>query len=159
VRAIGLIGDQILTDHLVLTPSVRARSSPTPSEISQKIAVVERHHATGRIGLGPVRGFGLWRGAVATTVRTTRTTSRSPWTRRLRCAVERPAEIGGGIDYGRRVARGFAAAGRRPDVGLAGGGLPAALVTHAVVGARVDRGPVHDAQLPGAVGDPGAQDH
>ena len=33
-----------------------------------KIAVVERHHATGRIGLGLVRGFGLRRGAVATTV-------------------------------------------------------------------------------------------
>ena len=30
--------------------------------------MVERHHATGRVGLGLVRGFGLRRGAVATTV-------------------------------------------------------------------------------------------
>jgi adenine deaminase len=33
-----------------------------------KIAVVERHHATGRIGLGFVRGFGLRAGAFASTV-------------------------------------------------------------------------------------------
>ena len=33
-----------------------------------KIAVVERHHATGRVGVGFVRGFGLRRGAFATTV-------------------------------------------------------------------------------------------
>ena len=33
-----------------------------------KIAVVERHHATGRIGLGFVRGFGLAAGALASTV-------------------------------------------------------------------------------------------
>lgn len=33
-----------------------------------KIAVIERHHATGRVGLGFVRGFGLQRGAIASTV-------------------------------------------------------------------------------------------
>ena len=33
-----------------------------------KIAVIERHHATGRIGLGLVRGFGLRAGAFASTV-------------------------------------------------------------------------------------------
>lgn len=32
------------------------------------IAVVERHHATGNIGLGLIRGYGLKNGAVATTV-------------------------------------------------------------------------------------------
>ena len=31
-------------------------------------AVVERHHATGRIGLGDATGFGLRRGAIASTV-------------------------------------------------------------------------------------------
>jgi adenine deaminase len=33
-----------------------------------KIAVIERHHATGRIGRGLVRGFGLREGAFASTV-------------------------------------------------------------------------------------------
>ncbi|MBE2320688.1 adenine deaminase [Solirubrobacter sp. CPCC 204708] len=33
-----------------------------------KIAVIERHHATGRVGLGFVRGFGLRAGAFASTV-------------------------------------------------------------------------------------------
>jgi adenine deaminase len=33
-----------------------------------KIAVVERHHATGNIGLGLIKGFGLKRGALASTV-------------------------------------------------------------------------------------------
>ena len=33
-----------------------------------KIAVIERHHATGRVGLGFVRGFGLHAGAFASTV-------------------------------------------------------------------------------------------
>ena len=33
-----------------------------------KLAVVERHKATGRIGLGLVRGFGLKRGALASSV-------------------------------------------------------------------------------------------
>ncbi len=69
VRAIGLIRDQILTEHLVLTPSVRdGEVVADPERDLAKIAVVERHHATGRIGLGLVRGFGLRRGAVATTV-------------------------------------------------------------------------------------------
>ncbi len=33
-----------------------------------KIAVIERHHGTGRVGLGFVRGIGIKRGAIATTV-------------------------------------------------------------------------------------------
>ncbi len=34
----------------------------------RKIAVIERHHATGNIGVGLIAGYGLTRGAVATTV-------------------------------------------------------------------------------------------
>ena len=33
-----------------------------------KLAVIERHHATGQIGMGLVHGFGLQEGALATTV-------------------------------------------------------------------------------------------
>jgi adenine deaminase len=32
------------------------------------LAVIERHHATGHIGLGYVEGFGLTRGAIATSI-------------------------------------------------------------------------------------------
>ncbi len=39
-----------------------------PSRDLAKIAVVERHHATGRVGRGFVSGFGLQRGAFGTTV-------------------------------------------------------------------------------------------
>jgi len=39
-----------------------------PSDELAKIAVVERHLGTGRIGLGLVRGAGLQRGALASTV-------------------------------------------------------------------------------------------
>ena len=69
VRVIGLVPDQILTEHLELSrASATARSVADPERDLAKIAVVERHHATGRIGLGLVRGFGLRRGAIATTV-------------------------------------------------------------------------------------------
>ena len=39
-----------------------------PERDLAKIAVIERHHATGRVGLGFVRGFGLHAGAFASTV-------------------------------------------------------------------------------------------
>ena len=39
-----------------------------PARDLAKIAVIERHHATGRVGLGLVRGFGLRAGAFASTV-------------------------------------------------------------------------------------------
>lgn len=39
-----------------------------PNETYSKIACVERHHATGKVGVGAVRGFGIRGGAVASTV-------------------------------------------------------------------------------------------
>jgi adenine deaminase len=59
VRAIGLVPDQVVTESLVVDRSA--------SDLA-KIAVVERHHATGRIGLGFVHGSGMRRGALASTV-------------------------------------------------------------------------------------------
>jgi len=44
-------------------------TDPTdPASGVARLAVVERHHRTGRIGLGWVQGFGLERGALASTV-------------------------------------------------------------------------------------------
>ena len=39
-----------------------------PERDLAKVAVIERHHATGRMGVGLVRGFGLRAGAFASTV-------------------------------------------------------------------------------------------
>jgi adenine deaminase len=67
-RVIGLVPDQIVTEALVedLTAEAGfARADPTRD--LAKIAVIERHLGTGRIGLGFVRGFGLQRGAFAST--------------------------------------------------------------------------------------------
>jgi adenine deaminase len=68
-RVIGIIPDQIVTDSLVDAPKVeRGAVVGDPERDLLKIAVVERHLGTGRVGLGLVRGFGLRSGALASTV-------------------------------------------------------------------------------------------
>src|SRR5262249_11900110 len=68
-RVIGLVEGQIITDGLVDELTVSAGLAVAdPSRDLAKLAVVERHHGTGRIGLGFVKGFGLQRGAFASTV-------------------------------------------------------------------------------------------
>jgi adenine deaminase len=68
-RAIGLVHDQVVTDELVVEPRVEEGAIVADAEQDlAKIAVIERHHGTGRIGLGLVRGFGLRTGALASTV-------------------------------------------------------------------------------------------
>jgi adenine deaminase len=69
VRVIGVVRDQILTDALTEAPPVAdGRVVADPARDLAKIAVIERHLGTGRIALGLVRGFGLERGALASTV-------------------------------------------------------------------------------------------
>ncbi len=63
-RVIGLVPGQIVTESLVEELS---DGSADPERDLAKIAVIERHLGTGRIGLGFVRGFGLGRGAFAST--------------------------------------------------------------------------------------------
>ncbi len=68
-RVIGLIEGQIVTDDLREEPKVEDRFAVAdPERDVLKIAVVERHLGTGRIGLGFVKGFGLQRGAIATSL-------------------------------------------------------------------------------------------
>jgi adenine deaminase len=68
-RIIGLVPGQIVTESLLDEPTRRAGEAVAdPARDLLKIAVIERHLGTGRIGLGLVRGFGLQRGAVASTV-------------------------------------------------------------------------------------------
>ena len=68
-RVIGIVPDQIVTESLVEEPLVEnGRAVADPTRDLLKIAVVERHLGTGRVGLGFVRGFGLRSGALASTV-------------------------------------------------------------------------------------------
>jgi len=68
-RVIGVVPDQIVTEALVEEPAVAdGHIVADPDRDLAKIAVVERHLATGRIGLGLVRGFGLRAGALASTI-------------------------------------------------------------------------------------------
>ena len=68
-RVIGIVPGQIVTDSLVEEPARHAGEAVAdPARDLAKIAVVERHLGTGRVGLGFVRGFGLERGALASTV-------------------------------------------------------------------------------------------
>src|SRR5918994_4271251 len=62
-RVIGVVPGQIVTEALTAEPPF-----PDPERGVGKIAVIERPHGTGRIGVGLVRGFGLKRGALASTI-------------------------------------------------------------------------------------------
>src|SRR5262245_6192078 len=69
VRVIGVTPRQIVTRSLVETPPVRdGHAMAAPESGLAKIAVIERHRNTGRIGLGFVRGFDIQMGALATSL-------------------------------------------------------------------------------------------
>ncbi len=69
VRVIGTIPDQLITESLVMEAALRnGHAVAEPGRDLLKMAVVERHRGTGRMGLGFVRGLGLKRGAIASTV-------------------------------------------------------------------------------------------
>ena len=68
-RVIGIVPGQIVTDSLAEAPTLHAGEALADAASGlAKIAVIERHLGTGRVGLGFVRGFGLERGAIASTV-------------------------------------------------------------------------------------------
>ena len=66
---IGIQPGKILTDHLTVEiPLVEGDQAPDPARDLIRIAVIERHGRNGNIATGFVRGFGLQRGAIASTV-------------------------------------------------------------------------------------------
>ncbi|MDH3403045.1 MAG: adenine deaminase [Acidobacteriota bacterium] len=68
-RVIGAIPDQLVTEHLVAEPPVAdGWALADPSRDLLKMAVIERHRASGAVGLGFIRGFGLRHGAIASSV-------------------------------------------------------------------------------------------
>jgi adenine deaminase len=98
-RVIGVIPEQVITEDLRLEPTIRAGEVVSdPSRDLLKIAVIERHRATGNAGLGLVKGMGLQQGAIASSVAhdshniVTVGASDSD----MRAAVEAIAEMGGG---------------------------------------------------------------
>jgi adenine deaminase len=68
-RVIGVIPDQIITEKL--SEEVKVEDGLAVADVERdilKIAVIERHQGTGNTGLGFVGGFGLKRGAIASSV-------------------------------------------------------------------------------------------
>jgi adenine deaminase len=69
VRVIGIVPDQVVTEHLIEPASVAGGMAvAVPERDLLKIAVIERHGRTGTVGLGFVRGLGLTWGALAGSV-------------------------------------------------------------------------------------------
>ena len=69
IRVIGAVTGQVITESLVMEPLVvDGWAVVDPERDLLKIAVIERHHSSGRMGLGFVKGIGLKRGAIASTV-------------------------------------------------------------------------------------------
>lgn len=68
-RVIGVVPGQIVTQALEAdVPARGGLAQADPGRDLAKLAVVERHAATGNVGLGFVQGLGLARGAVASSV-------------------------------------------------------------------------------------------
>ena len=66
---IGLVKDQIITEKLIEQPKiVDGKIVSDPERDLLRCYVLERHHASGRIGYGLVKGFGFKSGAIASTI-------------------------------------------------------------------------------------------
>lgn len=69
MTAVEAIPGQIVTRAIEVEPTVRdGEVVADPARDLLKLVVVERHRSTGRIGVGLVRGFGLKRGALASSI-------------------------------------------------------------------------------------------
>lgn len=69
IKVIQIIPRQIVTRELHLPPKIAGgRVVADPRRDILKMVVVERHRATGNVGVGFVRGFKLKQGAIASTV-------------------------------------------------------------------------------------------
>jgi len=100
VRAIRVIPGQLLTAEAVVEGRVVGGClEADPGRDVAKVAVVERHHATGRVGVGFVTGTGLREGAFASTVAhdAHNIVVVGMDDRSMASCVERLVEVGGGI--------------------------------------------------------------
>lgn len=77
-RVMELVEDQVITKKRIMSlPVLPAGRTGAAAAITEKalvegdlvkLAVVERHHRTGNVGLGLLKGFGLKTGAIATSI-------------------------------------------------------------------------------------------
>ncbi len=125
-RVIGLVEDQVVTELLLEEPKVvDGEAVSDPERDLAKIAVIERHLGTGRIGLGFVRGFGLKSGALGSTVAhdAHNIVVVGVDDHDMARAVQRLAELGGGVvaveDSGIRAELPLPVAGLLSDAPLA----------------------------------------
>lgn len=125
-RVIGLVPDQVVTESLLEELTVvDGEAVADPARDLAKIAVIERHLGTGRIGLGFVRGFGLRSGALGSTVAhdAHNIVVVGVDDHDMARAVHRLAELGGGIvaveDSGIRAELPLPVAGLLSDAPLA----------------------------------------
>ena len=66
---IGIVEGRIITEHLICDiPPRDGDKRPDPARDLARIAVIERHGRNGNIATGFVRGFGIRRGAIASTM-------------------------------------------------------------------------------------------
>ncbi len=148
VRVVEAVPDQLVTRALVLEPTVRGDEVVADAERDlAKLAVLERHTGSGRVGLGLVRGLGLREGALAGTVAHDHhnVIAAGMDDRSLTTAVRAVADAGGGL----AVARGDELRALLP---LPVGGLMSdrpmeeirALLDEAVGAARALGSPLHD---------------
>lgn len=69
IRVVNIVPEQILTRASVeSTRVVDGRAVADVQRDILKLAVVERHHGTGNVGLGFAKGFGIKRGAIGSSV-------------------------------------------------------------------------------------------
>ncbi|MBN2407513.1 MAG: adenine deaminase [Elusimicrobia bacterium] len=69
VKVIELVPSQIVTKYIKCgTPSKNGYLVSDPSRDLLKICVVERHRASGNVGIGMIKGMGLTEGAIATSI-------------------------------------------------------------------------------------------
>jgi adenine deaminase len=100
VRVMRVIPGQLITGSDVIEPNARnGELVADPARDVVKIAVIERHHASGRIGVGFATNVGLQRGAFASTVAhdAHNIVVLGVDDRDMLVCVRRLAEIGGGI--------------------------------------------------------------
>ena len=161
-HVIGVVPDHLITEDRVLEiPSTSGFATPDIEHDIIKMAVIERHMATGRVGKGFVQGLGLRRGAIASTIAHDHHNLIVAGTDNisLTTAAGAVADMGGGL----AVADGVRILARLP-LPVAGlmSNKPITEVRREldeVIGAARSLGsgparPVHGAQLPGAGSDP-----
>lgn len=100
IRAIGVIADQIVTDERIMDVTiVNSEAIPDVARDLVKMATIERHNHTGKVGLGFVHGLGLKRGAIAGSVGHDchNVTVAGVSDAEMRAAVRAVKDLGGGL--------------------------------------------------------------